>query len=329
MIAAFTKPASLTENRDGWEIILRKLRAGEMPPKGIPRPAQLDAAIQFLQAEFDKADRNVKPDPGRVTARRLNRAEYTNTIRDLLAVDFRAEKSFPTDDLGSGFDNVGDVLTVSPVLMEKYLSAAQQIAGRAIASGPLPKPLEKTYALKFKNVQRLDVDTIEAPVRIDFDGDYEIHFGLQGERGPDAKPVKLAFYMDGKLLQTINAETKPSKLVYFDPYSEETMRLPLTEGDHVFRAAFLDDDFRQDTHRQGSLRPQEEQVPRFDDLPRALPIEDGKGQPQEDPHLRSELRSGVRGKNRFHAGPPRLPPPGYAKGSGFAHAVHHPGEIRG
>ena len=243
MIAAFTKPASLTENRDGWEIILRKLRSGQMPPKGIPRPAQLDAAIQFLQAEFDKADGNVKPDPGRVTARRLNRAEYTNTIRDLLSVDFRAEKSFPTDDLGSGFDNVGDVLTVSPVLMEKYLSSAQQIAERAIASGPLPKPLEKTYALKFKNVQRLDVDTIEAPVRIDFDGDYEIHFGLQGERGPDAKPVKLAFYMDGKLFQTINAETKPSKLVYFDPYSEETMRLPLTEGDHVFRAAFLDDDF--------------------------------------------------------------------------------------
>ena len=95
MIAAFTKPASLTENRDGWEIILRKLRSGQMPPKGIPRPAQLDAAIQFLQAEFDKADRNVKPDPGRVTARRLNRAEYTNTIRDLLAVDFRAEKELP------------------------------------------------------------------------------------------------------------------------------------------------------------------------------------------------------------------------------------------
>jgi cytochrome c553 len=243
MIAAFTKPASLTENRDGWDIILRKLRAGQMPPKGIPRPAQLDAAVQFLQAELDKADRNVKPDPGRVTARRLNRAEYTNTIRDLLAVDFRAEKNFPTDDLGGGFDNVGDVLTVSPVLVEKYLSAAQQIAGRAISSGPLPKPLEKTFALKFKNVQRLDADTIEASVRIDFDGDYEIHFGLQGERGPDAKPVKLAFYMDGKLLQTINAETKPSKLVYFDPYSEETMRLPLPEGDHVFRAAFLDDDF--------------------------------------------------------------------------------------
>ena len=75
----------------------------------------------------------MKPDPGRVTARRLNRAEYTNTIRDLLAVDFRADRNFPTDDSGEGFDNIGDVLTVSPVLMEKYLSAAGRIAERAIA----------------------------------------------------------------------------------------------------------------------------------------------------------------------------------------------------
>ena len=114
-----------------------------MPPPGVPRPKELDTAIQYVEGELDKADRNTRPDPGRVTARRLNRAEYTNTIRDLLAVDFRAEKSFPTDDLGNGFDNIGDVLTISPVLMEKYLSAAGEIARRAIGADPLPKkPLE-------------------------------------------------------------------------------------------------------------------------------------------------------------------------------------------
>ena len=69
-----------------------------------------------------------KPDPGRVTARRLNRNEYTNTIRDLLGVDFRAERDFPTDDSGYGFDNIGDVLTMSPLLMERYMSAAERIA---------------------------------------------------------------------------------------------------------------------------------------------------------------------------------------------------------
>ena len=242
-IAAFTKPASLTTDRDGWDIILRKLQAGDMPPKGVPRPAQLPAAIQFLQTQFAAADRNLKPDPGRVTARRLNRAEYTNTIRDFLDVEFHAEQNFPTDDLGNGFDNIGDVLTISPVLMEKYLESAQRIASRAIAADPLPKPLEVQYANKDKKIRRVDFSTIEANGRIEFDGEYTIRFGLQGERGPDAKPVTLGFWMDGRLLKTITAETKPSGLVYFDPFSEEQMRLWLPEGDHIFRAGFIGDDF--------------------------------------------------------------------------------------
>jgi hypothetical protein len=242
-IAQFAKPGSIAEHREGWERILQKLRAGEMPPKGVPRPALIDALIPYVQSEFDKADRNIKPDPGRVTARRLNRSEYANTVRDLLAVDFQAEKNFPTDDLGNGFDNIGDVLTVSPVLMEKYLAAARRIASRAIGADPLPKPLEVQYHAKEKKIRRPDFSTIEAAGRIEFDGEYVVRFGLPGERSADAKPVKLGFWMDGKLLQTIQAETKPSKLVYFDPYSEEQIRLFLPEGEHVFRAAFIDDDF--------------------------------------------------------------------------------------
>jgi len=78
----------------------------------------------------------VKPDPGRVTARRLNRNEYKNTIRDLLAVDFRADKDFPTDDSGYGFDNIGDILTISPVLMDHYMNAAEAIASRAMGADP-------------------------------------------------------------------------------------------------------------------------------------------------------------------------------------------------
>jgi hypothetical protein len=243
-IAGFTKVSSLTSDRDGWSRILTKLRAGEMPPRGIPRPKELDAAIDYIQAEIDKADRNTRPDPGRVTARRLNRAEYTNTIRDLLAVDFRAEKSFPTDDLGNGFDNIGDVLTISPILMEKYLAAAGTIAHRAVAADPLPKkPLEIQLHLKDRKVRRVDPSTIEGATHIEFDGEYDIRIGLPGERDKEAAPVKLGFWMDGKLLHTIMAETKPSGLVYFNPYSEETMRLYIPEGDHVFRAGFIDDPF--------------------------------------------------------------------------------------
>src|SRR5262245_39290816 len=116
-----------------------------MPADGLPRlpVGQIQTFVKFVQDEFEKADKNVKPDPGRVTARRLNRVEYTNTIRDLLAVDFRAEKDFPTDDSGYGFDNIGDVLTISPVLMEKYIDAADTIASRALGADPLPaKPVD-------------------------------------------------------------------------------------------------------------------------------------------------------------------------------------------
>ncbi len=245
-IKAFLTPGSVSTYRDGWEAILGKLRAGEMPPKGIPRPpeAQMQALIHYVEGAFERADRDSRPDPGHVTARRLNRSEYSNTIRDLLAVDFQAEKDFPTDDSGYGFDNIADVLTISPVLMEKYLDAAETIASRAMGADPLPKkPLEAVYDAKTKSIRRLDPSTIEVSHRVEWDGDYVVRFGMPGQRAADAKPVTLAFWMDGALLKTLPVETKPSKLVYFDPYSESEARLYLPSGDHVFRAGFTGDDF--------------------------------------------------------------------------------------
>ncbi len=216
-----------------------------MPPKGIPRPpqAQIDSLLQFLQSEFDKADRNVKPDPGRVTARRLNRAEYSNTIRDLLAVDFHAEKDFPTDDSGDGFDNMADVLSVSPLLLEKYLGAAERIAARAVYADPLPKPVQMTYGPNQQNIRRVSVAMIEAKHRIDYDGDYTIVIGLPGTRGVAAKPVTIGFWMDGQLLEQQTVETKPSDMVAFSPYSDTTMHLYLPEGEHAFRVGFIGDGF--------------------------------------------------------------------------------------
>ena len=84
-LGPFGTKSSVIDQREGWELIIQKVRSGEMPPKGVPRPAEkLDAMMKFLHEEFARADKNVKPDPGRVTAKRLNRNEYTNTIRDLL-----------------------------------------------------------------------------------------------------------------------------------------------------------------------------------------------------------------------------------------------------
>src|SRR5262245_32914731 len=245
-LEGYSTVASVIQDRQKWEEVAKKIRTGEMPPKGMPRPkeAEAQAAVQWIENLFAQVDRQAGPEPGRVTARRLNRSEYANTVRDLLAVDFRATQEFPVDDSGDGFDNIADVLTISPVLMEKYMAAAERIAARAIGADPLPKrPVEAEYSRRTSNIRRLDVSTVEVTHRIEWDGEYTIRFGLPGERGADAKPVTMGFWMDGKLLHTIQVETKPSKLVYFDPYSEEEMRLFLPEGDHTFRVAFINDEF--------------------------------------------------------------------------------------
>jgi cytochrome c5 len=252
-VAGFSTPDSIAARRGGWETILQKLVSGEMPPRGIPRPPaeQIDAVVAFMEGEFDRADQYIKPDPGRVTARRLNRNEYSNTIRDLLGVGFLAENDFPSDDSGHGFDNIGDVLTISPLLMEKYMAAAERIASAAIGADPLPpNPVEAEYHRKDRAIQRIDASTIEAIHRVEWDGEYTIRIGLPGERPIDAKPVKLAFWMDGELLHEMMVETRPSGLVYFSPFSMEEMRLALPAGDHVFRAGFVDDDFLQGLSRQ-------------------------------------------------------------------------------
>lgn len=242
-ILPFTEASSLENYREDWERILKKVRSGEMPPKGFPRPAQpqIDALLGYVNGEFEKADAKVKPDPGRVTARRLNRVEYTNTVRDLLGVEFRADQDFPTDDSGHGFDNIGDVLTISPLLMEKYLNAAEKIAARALGLEPLPKkPVEMEMHSKDKRIRRVAPSLIEGVQKVEWDGEYEVVIGLPGERQNGA-PVKLGFWMDGKLLHTMVVETKPSGLVYFNPYSEERFRLVLPAGEHEFRAGFIDD----------------------------------------------------------------------------------------
>ncbi|MBC8326366.1 MAG: DUF1592 domain-containing protein [Verrucomicrobia subdivision 3 bacterium] len=140
-LEGYRDSASVVKGRKTFEKVLRMLAIGEMPPKKKARPtvAAVEAFTERVQAVWDYSDRNSKPDPGRVTMRRLNRVEYRNTVRDLLGVDFDPTESFPSDDIGHGFDNIGDVLTLSPVLMERYLDAAETISKRVISVNP-PKP---------------------------------------------------------------------------------------------------------------------------------------------------------------------------------------------
>jgi hypothetical protein len=244
-IVPFTHPDSVSSYRDDWERILRKVRSGEMPPKGFPRPdeAQINGLLNFVHNEFERADAALKPDPGRVTARRLNRSEYANTIRDLLGINFAADRDFPADDSGHGFDNIGDVLTISPMLMEKYLEAAEKISLRALNLTPFPKkPVEFEYHTKDRNLSRLGPSAVETTHDVEWNGEYRIIIGLPGER-VNGLPVDFAFSMDGKPLHKQLVETKPSGLVYFNPYSEIEFRVYLPAGEHKFRAEFLNDPF--------------------------------------------------------------------------------------
>ncbi len=117
-----------------WQRALQMIRFKAMPPPDEQQPTDADRArlIAALEAVLRHAGSSATPDPGRVTMRRLNRIEYRNTIRDLLAVDFDTATRFPADDVGEGFDNNGDVLSLPPLLMEKYLDAAEEIAEKAI-----------------------------------------------------------------------------------------------------------------------------------------------------------------------------------------------------
>ncbi len=133
----FASDAELVGKRDLWLALLRNVRGGLMPPReeGAEHvklaEAEIGAITQWIKFDAFKTDPK-NPDPGRVTARRLNRVEYRNTIRDLMGIDFNSEVEFPPDDSGHGFDNNGDVLTLSPLLMEKYLAAAETIVEQAV-----------------------------------------------------------------------------------------------------------------------------------------------------------------------------------------------------
>jgi mono/diheme cytochrome c family protein len=131
-----------------WEKVIRKVRAGMMPPAGMPRPdaATLNGFVTHLATTLDRAAA-AAPRPGRTALHRLNRAEYANAIRDLLALEIDATALLPADDESSGFDNIADVLTVSPSLMERYLSASWNISRMALGNVNIT-PSTATYRVR-------------------------------------------------------------------------------------------------------------------------------------------------------------------------------------
>jgi cytochrome c5 len=154
-----------------WEKILRRINVGEMPPKGMRRPphAEATAFVGWLEHSLDEISAK-NPDPGRVTLRRLNRVEYANAVRDLLAYTVDVSGQLPADDSGYGFDNIGDVLTVSPTLIDRYIAVGGRVA--AAATGTVSRREAMT---EFRTAK-------------------DVSFGSQGipaynERSSDALPI--------------------------------------------------------------------------------------------------------------------------------------------
>ncbi|HET6248191.1 MAG TPA: DUF1592 domain-containing protein [Tepidisphaeraceae bacterium] len=204
--------AAIQADHRTWGTIADVLSTKTMPPEDEPQPKKEDvnATVGWIAQALSLCDCTGPRDPGRVAIHRLNRTEYNNTIRDLLGVDFQPAKEFPADDTGYGFDNIADVLSMSPLLAEKYLSAAEQVLDKAIVTDATFAPKTQKYdaskleATNGNNGGDLQVNgevfgTHEFPA----DGDYEFRLKA-GQDKFGEENAKMVLKLDDKELQTFS-----------------------------------------------------------------------------------------------------------------------------
>jgi len=240
-----------------WEKLARKLRNREMPPADMRRPdeATYSALVKYIETGRDHLA-EIKPNPGRPTLHRLNRTEYGNAVRDLLALEIDVADLLPADDIGYGFDNIGDVLQVSPVLLERYLSVARKISRTAVGDTTIPVSYQ-TYDVPHRLVQE-DRLGESAPVGsrggtivrhlFPVDGEYEISVALARNRDDEylglQRERKLDLRLDDQRLQLFTIAANPKKVVLgggTPPDAHLKIRLPVKAGTRELAATFLKD----------------------------------------------------------------------------------------
>jgi hypothetical protein len=235
----------LLNGRKKWKKVLVRVAAKEMPPKDDPPlPDQEHRVlldwIDNLLTSVDCTEIN----PGRVTIRRLNRTEYKNTIRDLMGVNYEPADQFPGDDVGYGFDNIADVLSLPPILMEKYLQAAEEITNSAIVDPSVPRFKETIPGSQFKKTtgsnpfqseHALSTNgTITHPLEITEAGKYELSIVAYGSQWGD-DPVKMGVAVNGK-----NSSSKTVRATRNEP-ATFTLPVRLKEGENRLEVSFLND----------------------------------------------------------------------------------------
>ncbi len=243
----FPDEQSVLKHRKTWEKLTKLVSTGVMPPAD---ESQLSAddkqkVLDYLEATLFHIDCSKITDPGYAVLHRLNRLEYNNTVRDLLGVTFRPADDFPSDDVGHGFDNIGEILTLPPLLMEKYLNAAEKIAREVIIAVDPSQPERKTFtANQIQRGKAAKADgegviipsvgfalvTWEAPVT----GTYLLSVDAAGHQAGDDS-VKMEFRLDDHTLLTRVVPNSPDK------YETYTHPVQVTRGKHLFAVAFVND----------------------------------------------------------------------------------------
>jgi len=252
--------AAPVASADVWERVVRKVRVGMMPPQGSPQPdAESRAAlVSYLTTTLDQ-EAAAHPNPGRPLVHRLNRAEYSNAIRDLLALDVDASALLPPDDAAYGFDNIADALGVSPVLLERYLAAAGKISSLAVGD-PDTGPAGEVFRIRQDasqdiHIEGLPVGTVGgilAKTTLPLDGTYDFSIklfrtNLGVVRGLEYEH-QLEYTVDGVRVhlsrvggeEDFRANLKNMTKAGDDVEARAHVRIPLKAGPHVITAAFLE-----------------------------------------------------------------------------------------
>lgn len=246
----FQTRSSILAQREHWEKIVKRIQIQSMPPKdadALPTDKEREAILAWFDDALYGIDCSGEVNPGRVTIRRLNRNEYNNTIRDLLGIDFKPARNFPSDDVGYGFDNIGDVLSLPPLLMEKYLDAAEEISEKAIFANtpdsyPWSEIPEKNFSKKGAVTLRKgragfhSRGTISGEFHLKSAGKYEIQI-TAGQTPAGTEPAKMEVKLDGKLLKTFEVKADRNNAQKYIPAKE----IMLPKGKHVIAISFLND----------------------------------------------------------------------------------------
>jgi hypothetical protein len=261
--------ANVAAHPDVWEKVIRKVEAGMMPPAGVPRPdaAARKALVANLEGVLDRAAK-ASPNPGRPLVHRLNRAEYANAIRDLLAVDLDVSALLPPDDSSAGFDNNADVLGLSPVLLESYLTAAERISALAVGDPKTP-PMGELFRVRQDESQDSHIDGLPLgtigglliQTTLPLDGEYQFQVRLfrtnlgtmrgleyphQLEISVNGERVHLASFGGDK---EIAASSDNPTITGDDVDGRFTVRVPLKAGPAKIGVAFLEKTHALNTRR--------------------------------------------------------------------------------